>query len=94
MGVGADNLCSFLSIKSFTYNIKCSTWADTVNDRETYSGPTIKPGQYQKSKLSKDSVSGFSRATTVDITVTSVTFSDGYTYSIPASEQETVSFSP
>ena len=54
----------------------------------TYKGSVIYPGKEQKSKLTDYSVSGFSTASTVAIIVTSVTFDNGLTYSIPVTARE------
>lgn len=95
MGVSGTNQCQFRKIKSFTCIITCSSWfGDGVTSYFTYSGDIIPPGQEKRSDLSSTSVGGFSSATTVEITVASVTFDDGTSYTIPSKERITSTFNP
>ena len=95
MGVYGTNHCGYRKVKSFDYTVECSSWyGNGATSYQTYSGPTIAPGKQARGKLSRSTVSGFSSADRVSITVTSVTFDDGETYNIPTALQETVSFAP
>lgn len=94
MGVVAKNHCEYLKVKSFKYTVTCSSMYGFSSQREelTYNGKTISPGKQGKSKMSKYVVSGFTTAYSVEITVTSVTFTDGTTYDIPSAAQDTSHF--
>ena len=93
MGVYGTNLCNYRRIKSFECTIECTSgWGNTVTSDFTYSGPMIAPGKSSKSKLSTYSVSGFTNAYTIRVTVTAVTFDDGTRYVIPTSSRYSTYF--
>ena len=83
----------YLKVKSFEYIVRCSfMFGSDAESILEYKGAVIYPGKEQKSKLTDSSVTGFSNATAVEITVVSVTFDDGKTYRIPASDWEAYTF--
>ena len=93
MGVRARNLCSYLKIKSFRYTVRTSVfWGSSQSEELKYNGKVISPGKLGKSKMSKYVVPGFTTASQVSITVTSVTFTDGTGYAIPSAWQENANF--
>ena len=94
MRVIATSYCNHLKIKSFEYDVECISMYGTGTQGETltYNGETIQPGKKGKSKLSKYTVSGFTSASQVSITITSVTFSDGTVYVIPEKARFTSHF--
>ena len=94
MGVYGTSSCTHRKVKSFTCRIECTSYfGGTATDQITYRGSTIGPGQSKRGKLSSTSVSGFTTAATVKVTVISVTFADGTVYQIPSEDQETTFFS-
>ena len=94
MGVYGTNLCNHRRIKDFTCKVECTSWyGGSTTDYVTYSGSMIAPGKQGRGRLSSFSVSGFSTAASIKITVVSVIFDDGTEYYIPSSEQRTTYFS-
>ena len=96
MGVHAINLCTHRKIKAIELKIECTNWFgnNTVTDYVTFTGLSIAPGKEGKTKLTRESVSGFSTAGTVKVTPIAVTFDDGTYYAIPVLAQEYSVFSP
>lgn len=96
MGVEAESLCVNRKIKSFDYTVKCYNYSSStpVTTYLTYSGPTINPEKTGKSKLSEYSVGGFATAYLVEITPTTVYYTDGTSEDIPEAYQYTSSFNP
>lgn len=94
MGVYGTNLCNHRKIKNFKCKIECTSWlGGSTTDYVTYSGSMISPGKKGRGKLSRSSVSGFSTASSIKVTVVSVTFADGTVYEIPSDEQQPTYFS-
>lgn len=94
IGVYARNLCTYHTIKSFDYTIKCYNRYDSepVVSYLSYSGENILPGKENKSKLTSESISGFNSAYYIEVTPTCVYFTDGTVQRIPQNAQTTSSF--
>lgn len=85
------NECEFLRIKSLRCEIVCrSSWG--YSDSSTREcDVVINPGKSTKSKYKR--LTGFTSARSVELTVTSVVYSDGTRYKIPEEARYTSNFS-
>ncbi len=93
MGIEVENLCKSKKITYVKYKIRCqSAYTMDISEDSDACTINISPGQIKRGKLSKNAISGFSRAGRVEITITSVTFSDGTVYDIPEKIQESYTF--
>lgn len=93
MGIEVENLCTTKKITYVKYRIRCqSAYTMELSEDSDACSVNVSPGQKKKGKLSRDTISGFTRAAKVEITITSVTFSDGTVYDIPEDVQESYTF--
>lgn len=92
LSVQAKNLNQFRTVKGFDFIVKCEDSSGyTSTNYLSWKGQQIKPGSTMNDKY-QSGLSGYSYARQLDITVTTIYYTDGTVVNIPVSEQQTSSF--
>ena len=89
IAITVENHCQRKTIISATCKLKFkSAYTGDISETTETFEVSVAPGGAKRSKLSEHSVSGFTTASEIEITITSVKFNDGSEYKVPASAQE------